>query len=493
MLKYTGHPIVDVGAAAITAFVNKRRPEQLTHADLEAIAAYMTENYTKNPMRSFLTVAFPNSGFTQPAYFEQPEKQQTYASRVLYSFRENIPQTDEDDIFLGAPVPAVPYDVYGNLPVGRAFRQHIPLLTGEEVINFFPNGEAGMPVSGAALLAIQAFPLGCAKVEGKMLAIHSDNPKITLFFARKFLEQNRTAIQMAQQTGSKLEETHLKLRTLVIQLLLDATESQLETREDEQPFSVTAYHISNSGQGPYLKIFHLPMQVIGFLRAMLSADYQLQWGRIVQRAWELPPEKKKKQPTDEEFKPRKNYLYEDLFRLPEGANRFLRTYFLRAALRIAKMERNDPRQNYSTRKEAEIVSWKITQEFLRRILHMEQARIDRIREIGDRLAEYVSSQNDKRFFQEFFTQNRYEFFRSRLLKANLAHVKRGNAPIIEFEPYIEVFEEGSELARPDWRLARDLVVIRMVERLYGMKWFDKNPDALTDELLQPEEENHQPA
>lgn len=124
---------------------------------------------------------------------------------------------------------------------------------------------------------------------------------------------------------------------------------------------------------------------------------------------------------------------------------------------------------------------------------MEQARIDRIREIGDRLAEYVSSQNDKRFFQEFFTQNRYEFFRSRLLKANLAHVKRGNAPIIEFEPYIEVFEEGSELARPDWRLARDLVVIRMVERLYGMKWFDKNPDALTDELLQPEEENHQPA
>ena len=86
-------------------------------------------------------------------------------------------------------------------------------------------------------------------------------------------------------------------------------------------------------------------------------------------------------------------------------------------------------------------------------------------------------------------QNRYDFFRSRLLKANLAHVKRGNAPILEFEPYVQVFEDGEDLARSDWRLARDLVLIRMVERLYALNWFGKNPDALTDELVQPEPEN----
>lgn len=118
---------------------------------------------------------------------------------------------------------------------------------------------------------------------------------------------------------------------------------------------------------------------------------------------------------------------------------------------------------------------------------MEQSRIEQIRQLGDRLAEYVNAQNDKRFFQEFFTQNRYDFFRSRLIKANLAHVKRGQPPIVQFEPYIQVFEEGDELARSDWRLARDLVLIRMVEKLHDMNWFGTNPDALADELLESEE------
>jgi len=74
------------------------------------------------------------------------------------------------------------------------------------------------------------------------------------------------------------------------------------------------------------------------------------------------------------------------------------------------------------------------------------------------------------------------------LKTNLAHVKRGNSPIIEFEPYVQAFEEGVELARPDWRLARDLILIRMVERLHALGWFGKNPDALTDELIESEQE-----
>jgi CRISPR-associated protein Cst1 len=203
MLKYTGHPYIDIGVATITAFAGKKKSEELVVEDLELIADYMANNYTINPLRSFLTVVFPNSGFTQPAYFEDPEKQQIYSERVLRAFRSDIPLTDETDAFLGAPIPAVPFDVKGLLIHGRAFRQHIPLLTGEDVINFFPYGDPGMPVSGETLLAIHAFPLGCAKVEGKLLAIHSDNSEIVLFFAKKFLEQNRLAIHIAQQSDVK--------------------------------------------------------------------------------------------------------------------------------------------------------------------------------------------------------------------------------------------------------------------------------------------------
>ena len=56
MLKYTGHPFVDIGIAALTAFADKRYPTQLTEADLEAAVDYITREYTRQPLKSFLTV-----------------------------------------------------------------------------------------------------------------------------------------------------------------------------------------------------------------------------------------------------------------------------------------------------------------------------------------------------------------------------------------------------------------------------------------------------
>ena len=53
MLKYTGHPLVDVGIATITAFVAKRRPDELTEADLDEVADYITREYVRDPLKSF--------------------------------------------------------------------------------------------------------------------------------------------------------------------------------------------------------------------------------------------------------------------------------------------------------------------------------------------------------------------------------------------------------------------------------------------------------
>ena len=83
MLKYTGHPLVDVGVATITAFAGKRDPTDLTEDDLDKMADYITKHYTVNPMQSFLTTIFPNSGFVQPSYKRYPEKRLEYAEMVL--------------------------------------------------------------------------------------------------------------------------------------------------------------------------------------------------------------------------------------------------------------------------------------------------------------------------------------------------------------------------------------------------------------------------
>ena len=84
-------------------------------------------------------------------------------------------------------------------------------------------------------------------------------------------------------------------------------------------------------------------------------------------------------------------------------------------------------------------------------------RIKQIRDLADQLAEYISKENDSKFFNTFFREQNYDYFRNNLIKVNLSNVKRGNPPLIRFEPFIEVFEEGSEIARPDWKLSRDLI------------------------------------
>ncbi|MFN3308444.1 MAG: type I-B CRISPR-associated protein Cas8b1/Cst1, partial [Anaerolineales bacterium] len=289
MLKFCGHPFVDVGLAAITAFCEKELPEQLEIADLRKVADYLAELYVDPCMTGYLSIVFTmNAGYTQASFSQTPEKKAVYAQKVLNAFLPEVPKQKEKDVFLGLPVAYQSFSAEEEkLPPGRAYRQHIPLLTAENVINFFPYGDAGLSVSGEALLAIQALPLGCIKIAGRLFAVHSDNPEILMYFARKFLEKNRLAIQLARQNKAKftLDVPRLQ-RTLLVEMLLEATQSQEEAQQEDRPFSITAYHFSNSGQGPSMDLYHLPLQTVAFLRLMQSAGYRNEWSRFVQRAWQ---------------------------------------------------------------------------------------------------------------------------------------------------------------------------------------------------------------
>jgi CRISPR-associated protein Cst1 len=344
MLSYTGHPLVDVGAATILAFSPKRKLSDLTDSDLEKMADYISKEYIINPLKSFLTVAFPNSGFTQPAFEKTPEKRLDYARRVTRSFHEETNSSKNRCVFTGGPVTSIALSDKEGYPSGRAFRQHVPLLLGENQINFFTNGNSGLPISGKALLCIQAMPLGCAKCGGKLLAVHSDNPDIIEKFAKEFLEINRKSIGLAHQKNeSKLKEFG-SARTVIIDTLLNADQEIKYAIEDHQPSSLTAYHFSNSGQSsaldsrnPPLEIYHLPMELLDFLAAIKNPEYKDEWKAVTQRSWQLAQPKKGKKSKEvsleEETKPRRNYLYEDLFRLPHDVHRFVRCYFLRIPTR----------------------------------------------------------------------------------------------------------------------------------------------------------------
>ena len=111
---------------------------------------------------------------------------------------------------------------------------------------------------------------------------------------------------------------------------------------------------------------------------------------------------------------------------------------------------------------------------------MEEKRIQAIRDLGIKLAEYIVAENDRKFFRSFYSESNYGYFRNSLVKANFNRVKDGKPPLLGLDNYLAVFEVGEELAAPNWKLARDLVLICMIEELHKQKWFEANREAISD-------------
>jgi CRISPR-associated protein Cst1 len=490
MLTYTGHPFIDVGVAAITAYVQKRRPEEVTSEDLEKVVKYIKQNYVRSPLRGYLTMAFTsNAWFIQDAF--NPEKpglseeervkrrtiRDDWANRHLHQWQSQETSQDELCVFTGQP--ALVTTLSGKLPSSRAGRAQIPLLQGDDAINFFTNGDTGLPISGLALLVLQFFPLGCAKCGIGLLAVHSDNENVTYKITSRLLKQNFNAITLAQAAGDdKLPKAPRSLKTLLIEMLVEVERERSNTEEDQEPASLSAYNFNN-GKDLDLAIYHLPFEIVRFLQLVHMATFERAWNQLVQRGWQQSHAKRgKKGESDAIHEPSRNYLYEDLFSLPDDAPRFIRTYFLRIPSR-SKNE-DDPRRQYSMRNEVDLISWSLVELFLMEVIHMESTRIERIRTLGDGLAFYVEKEGGKRFFRSFFTENNPSNFRALLIKANIAHIRNGHPSLFDMETYIDVFEEGYEVIRPDWRLARDLVLMRMIDKLQ-QQWLPQNRDSIPEE------------
>lgn len=497
MLKYTGHPLIDAGVATIAAFVHKPDVAAINAVDLRKIADYIADVYPTAPFRSYLTMAFTSNGWFIQDQFnpdkdgltaQQRKKRQEKRAEVASAHLLQWQEVDADlsmetcVFFTGTPVAALPLS--DELPPGHAGRNQIPLLLGDKSINFYPSGEKGLPVSGLALLCFQAFPLGSARC-GKPLVVHSDNPDLMYEFARRFLEANRRAINLARDShATEMSKASSPAKTLLIKTFIDIESERLGEQAEHHASSVTAYHLSNSGQGPSLEIYHLPLELTRFLGAIVSAEYRSEWQIIEHRAWrhlqkqeetpeEIRPKKRKpkKAATDnaEEMVFSRNTLYEDLFDLPGKARYFVRRYFLGKSLDSA--------------------SWKLSELLMKEVMHMDKSLLNEIKQLGDKLGQYIQETGDKQFYSSFFAENRYDFFRDLLMRVNRRRLKAAQAPIITLDEFYSVFElEIEGVPRYDrWKLARDLVLIRMTEVLYKAGSLKELADAIP-EIEEPKEE-----
>lgn len=477
VLRYTGHPLVDVGVATITAFAEKHQPEQITQEDLEEFGKFLEGVYFGEQWRGLMFVIFPNSAYTQPKLSQ--EKKDSYRSTFIYGFRTEPQDVTGRCVFCG------------ETSLTRGFRQHVPLLTGEGTINFFPWGQAGLPACGLCLLAIQAFLLGSVRCAGRALFVHADDEWMTQEFARRFLTENRRALSLAAGGDDGLRHP----RTYFVVRLQEVEQERRQAQDAEQPCSLTVYHLTNYGTNPDIALHHFPSQVVSFLREANRAPHGDTWREIERRGWELAVEKGKRRGTDgtaeapaapqprEEPGRARNYLYEDLFDLPNNAARFVRTYFLRRAYREPRSSEADPRRTYNLRRELNLVSWTLTAIFLEKVMNMDNHRIETIRRIADRLAEEISTENNRQLFRGLWMSRHYGDLRRVLVLANTRRARDDREPLLTFDDFVTVFEFGEDSQRPDWSLARDLVLIRVIEQLHQCGWFQTQADVIGEEEI----------
>lgn len=119
---------------------------------------------------------------------------------------------------------------------------------------------------------------------------------------------------------------------------------------------------------------------------------------------------------------------------------------------------------------------------------MDQGQINQIQRLADQLADYVEAEGDLKFFRALYTVDKYPKLRNEIIRVDYNNTRRGNGPVVTFEQFVAVFGNWDEANRFGyWMFARDLLIIRMIERL--QKVLSRNRDVLPEDVPDTELES----
>ncbi len=486
-LFWTGHAIVDVGIAGLCAFSKVDRPESLSLAHLDAVADFLEATYygKKELLGTYLSCVFMNASFVQPS--EGADKRTAFIAGYLRAHR-----APSDPRVAGTRC------VFSGLPATSPLvRTHLPLFSGEGVLNFRPDGQTSVPVAGPFVVAIMFVPLAGRRTEGRMLLVHADDSGLTLEFARRYLDDNRRLLSLAlpserqdvypefereqpmwDATKKRNKFADAKApRSLVLSDLTTIAARSAGTYSDPTPTALTIYLISNSGQGPSLEIVALPSGVVSFVQKAATRDATRDAWQAVTSAFRPAQQTESEGPAAAKRKKRppipgrpgwsRNPAFEELCEVYASGyiDRTAAGKWLRRNL-LGRLEWKDSTQYVATRAR----SWALTDLFLTEVLAMKAPRIEAVRSFADKLADHISRTKDRKLYRSLVFDRLHEV-RSALLSAQRRTAAESRV-LFGLDEYASVWlhEDGDEF------LVRDLITIRVVERLGEAGYFRSNPD-----------------
>jgi len=161
-LHWTHHPIMDMAIAGMTVFAGKEHPEDVTASDISAFKTWALQYYFTPELTSWIAVVF-TINFLNTTFSD--EKKRAVLVGVIDAYQHPN----------GLPVPCA---FFPELPAQqRVSRDLFPMLMGRGPMNFFPDGQPGVPLSGLAITALQGLAVAAPLVSGKAMVVAADDER----------------------------------------------------------------------------------------------------------------------------------------------------------------------------------------------------------------------------------------------------------------------------------------------------------------------------
>ena len=458
--KLMGNPFVDAGICGICEWLGQGiQPEQITKADLKKIVEEfvpMAANWEK--WNAIFTI---NHVLTNAKPSDRVPK---FKNRLICYIDEMVELSQVGDC-----IGCGRRDV-GSIPLLN--RTGVP-LTGGKNSNFFPVFSEGAGYCPACSFAIQFLPfslVATGKNGGRFLMLHSKSWELMRLWTIRCIAGVKQRYSQQQSGGCfkpDYENSRNGLFYMVREMMSEIKEMQLYD-EIAGDVSMEVYSFTNDNNYPGADFFYIPSPVFNFLYYAEQNPHTEAWHEIVKSGYVRGK-------SEKDFRKTKNRVYEYLLE-----DRSIRVFFL------------------SKRTQEHRGNWELLSLYLEKVKNMNSARIDKIKQVGDKIAKSIheSGKRGESRLREFADAETYAECRSVLLRISEDRIyeQKEPEPLFSFDDCMEHLFIASDdaLSWSDeldddelddeqkeqlmhsmndnvrfWRETRDLLLFRIYEKLHN--------------------------
>ncbi len=405
-IKITGNPFIDSGIYALAVKLDKNISD-ISLEDIKNESEKISKLYTNIAWKKNMHSIFPNSVLVNPISTNKPNLKELY--------HQNL-----------------------NNVFGKDF---IPLTGSGSLINYFSFANTGADYCSLCALLIQFSPLTMYKCGGMMIVLHSNSEKVMKFWAKRAIDNIDLQISSGEFEGC-YNQGITRPTNAIFNMISQVISSGRHWRNENPSFNF--YYFTNFNKGAELDIFTLPTNVFKFLTEIPRDDWN-NWNFIVKKAYRFV--KWKKVESNEDYKNNPNMVYNNLIEKKSILKSF-----------------------YSTKFKKTYCTWKLIESYMKEVWNMDKERIDVIKNVGDRLSEYIRDNDSFKTLNNLEQASNYNNFRNILRKILKSKVYNGDKELLfTFDEYvIALFPEGNIT----WRETQDLLLFRIYENLY--EWLIEN-------------------